>query len=397
MSWGTITLGRMTLAERHEVTDQVNANSLVRTVVITGREISPTLTVQQIRERQEDVLALMGKTIPVMFSRKTDRNGYYTVVDAGVQATHWEGEASFFDWNLTLDRVGPDNAVEIDSRLVNVVRANDFALTGERWHAPAIAHYGYHTGPTLPSVQNRTGEDGVIVVYRGIPAGVNPRWGCPVGGFNGGRVKLLVDGAERPGTGIRASGTGWELNNGLMRVKPGGATLLVATYAGGAWRDKDWSVFSSSTVLIPTWDQMTVLRNDNECVTIRLLKSLSPGMFMLDLTLRRGSRFVEGYVQRSVAADELHVRLTTPEAFVNNSASGYIVASAADVNQVKYAAGSARTFTTHANGGLIRSASSTMDFWLGAESPFAGPGNVAVALRDQYIAAPVETTAVVPR
>lgn len=396
MSWGTVTVGRLALGERHEISDQVNANTGVRSVSLRGIEISTETHRDRNRALQEDVSLLMDAVVPVTFSRKSDRNGYYRVTDVGVDATYWQGEMSFFSWSLSLEFIGPDNAVDIESRLTGVVRANDFSLTGERWHAPAIGHMGYTTGSTSPAgVVERQGEGGTITVYRGIPAQVHPRWGCPVEAYQGGCVRLLVDGLERSGSGIRVSSQEWELSNGLIKVTPGGDTLLVSVWSGGAWHVKDWGILQASS-LIPEFNQMAVRRNDNEAVSLRLIKFLSPsGVCTLDLTLRRGSRFVEGYFQRSIAGS-LSVRLNTPESYVDNSASGYVVAAADDSAGNRFVIGSARTFSAHLSGGITRGSTTALDFFIGAAVGTA-PGDGAVSLRDQYIASGSEDTGVILR
>lgn len=384
MSWGTLTVGRLTLKESYGIQDATNAQSGVRTVTLAGRETSPALTVAQIQVLAEDLTAVYGKILPITFSHKTDRNGYYYIDDVNTSAIHWEGEAASFDWSLALTRIGPDNATAVESRLANVVRANSFSLTGERWHAPATGHYAYDTGATAPTVASRLSETGAIVVYRGIPAGVNPRWGCSVASFNGGRVRLLMSGVERAGTGIRASATGWELNNGLVKVAPAGDTLVVSAWTNGAWQAKAWrlgaTVGGITYEMIPA-AQMTVLRNDNECVTIRLLSTSAPGpgSTLADLTLRRGSRFVEGYIQRNIAAEDIKVRLATAEAFTDNSSSGYVVASGDDADGSRFIAGSAKTFAGHANGGITKTATATLDFFLGVVpgGELANPANNA--------------------
>jgi hypothetical protein len=392
-----LTVGRLTLKETYTIGDSTNAQSGIRTITINGVETSPSLALVNLQAVAEDLVTMMGQTVAVTFSHKADRNGYYSIDDVNTSALHWNGEATAFNWSLGLTRIGPDNATNVESRLANVVRVNDFTLTGERWHAPAIGHYAYHTGSTLPTPLSRVGESGTVVVYRSIPAGVNPVWGSPVASLGGGRVRLLLSGIERAGTGIRAAGTGWELNNGLVKVVPGGDTFLISAWTGGVWRSKDWGVFVAASP-IAVWDQMTVLRNDNECVTIRLLKAVSPvGRVMLDLTLRRGSRFVEGYLQRSAAAD-LMIRLNAAETAA--AGTGYVTVSANDGFGNKLLAGSARTFTSAAgNPNVTRAAATTMDFFIGVElaGTAAVAGDQALNIRDQYIAVSSEATAVVLR
>lgn len=399
MAWGQLQIGALVLKETDILQDVTNANTGERSVRVSGAETNPGASLAELEAKQEDIMALINRVFPVSFERKTNYDGYYRFDDTNTEFEKWVEGPAQIRWGLSMTLIGTDNSVDIESRLANVVRGNDFTLLGERWHAPSIGHLGYHTGTTLPSIVTRTGSGGPMVVYRSIPAGVNPRWSVPVSAFNGGRARLLAGGVERVGTGIRASGVGWELNNGLVRVKPGGDTILVGAYSGGTWRDKSWGVFFTSSLLVPTFDQMTVLRNDSECVVIRLMEDLAPGSAMLDLTLRRGSRFVEGYMQRSNSADELKVRLTSAEASTDNHTTGYVTASANDADGNRYVAGSSRGFTMHVNGGVVRANAATMDFFLGAVvgGGSAVSGDTAVNLRDQYIGAMPERTGVSAR
>jgi hypothetical protein len=131
-------------------------------------------------------------------------------------------------------------------------------------------------------------------------------------------------------------------------------------------------VFSTSTNLVTSWDGATLLRNDPEMCILRLTKGLNPGRLTLDLTLRRGSRIVEGYMQRNTQADQLKVRLNTAETYVDTSTQGYLTATNDDPDGNKFACGSARTFTANANGGVQKTNTTALDFWLGAVTTGAG-------------------------
>src|SRR5688500_10208017 len=212
-----------------------------------------------------------------------------------------------------------------------------------------------------------------------------------------GRARVRVNGIERSSIRLKMSGSDtWELDNSLVRISWVGDALRVSTWDGTDWRNKDWAVFSSSASRVTSWDQATVLRNLPEMVGIRLIKAVATGGGVyLDLMLRRGSRFVDGYIQRSVSADQLIVRLVTAEAYTSNT--GYQIATAADANGQKFVAGSARSFTGHANGGVVKASTRTLDFFLGIEPSGAVAGDVAADLVQQYIAVPNEQTGVVVR
>lgn len=390
-NWGDIQIGRIPLRETFTVSESGGDS---RSLDLDGQESYPPLTRAQVIARHDGINALVpGQCIPVTFTDKPERNGYYAVKSASSTYTEYRTETVTATWKVSLDRLGSDAETDLQSRLTGAVRLNDFSLLGERWHAPPIGHYNYTTGTTNPTTMSRTGADGAITVYRGVPANVSPRWGCLPTAYLAGRAKATTtDGQEVYGVDVPLPATGWALSNGLVNVAwsaAGGGSFDVQAYTSGAWRSKLWTPFTSSGGTVGSWDGATLLRNDPEHVILRLSKSLSPGRYTVDLTLRRGSRFVEGYMQRNTSADELKIRLNSAE--TNNTAlaaSGYVTATGNDADGNRFVAGSARTFTGHANGGVVKTNTTAMDFWIGvaAGGGSAVSGDAATDLRNQYIA-----------
>ncbi|MFD1274851.1 hypothetical protein ACFQ51_34765 [Streptomyces kaempferi] len=225
-----------------------------------------------------------------------------------------------------------------------MVRLNDFALTGERWHAPPIGHFGYYTGATNATTMTRTGADGAMTVYRGLPAGVIPRWGCDPTNYLKGRARVVDTTApaapiELEGTERAVPAAAWALSNGLVNITPSAsATFDVQAYTGGAWHSKLWNVsVAGSGSSITSWDSASLLRNDPEQVILRLSKGQAPGRATLDLSLRRGSRFVEGYLQIGTAATLAAYRASL-ETNTSVAASGYVTATGNDTDGNRFAA-----------------------------------------------------------
>jgi hypothetical protein len=401
MTYGTVQVGRLALREAlSALDDKVNATTEDRTVTTSGQESLPPLTAVQMARIQDDVPALMRAFVPVTFTDKDDRNGYYEVRDVGAKLMSWNGEVVTCDWNLSLIRCGSDTEVDIESRLSGAsARNNSFAATGERWHAPPIGHYGYYTGSTQPASVSRTGADGAIIVYRALPTTVNPRWGCPVGSYLNGRVRFLdVNSLERSGSNFTTPASGWELNNGLVRVKPlaSSGVLEVSAYTGGAWQTKAWDVLSGG-VSIGAFDTVTLLHNEPEMVVVRLLRSQSPGRFTVDLTLRRGSRFAELYVQ---AAFSSTLKVVRASAEAGTAGTGYVRATANDGAGNRYIVGSALTHTADTtNGGISLAATTTLDAFIGVIAAGSGAvaGDQAGDLYAMYLGAPSELVQAVRR
>jgi hypothetical protein len=391
---GELSIGRYTVRETWSVSE-TGAGVLQ----VAGREVMPPLTRADVVYRYESALGSQGAFVPVIWEDKPERSGYYTVTSASGDIMDRAAEGVVVaEWKLSLARHGSDTDVDLESRLTGAVRANDFSLTGERWHAPPPAHYAYYTGATIPSTMTRDGSDGIITVYRGIPSGVSPRWGCEVGDYLDGRARILSVGYERVGVGQAVDADDWELSSSLVRVRPllSGGTLEIASYTGGVWRPKAWWVDVGGTQ-IARFEAATILRNDPEACVLRLTEHRATvGRAVLDLTLRRGSRVVEGYLQRGDSGT-LAIYLAGAESMTDSTS--YMVATANDSAGNRATIGSARNFDAHANGGISKTAVTAMDFYAGvvAGGGSAVSGDQAADLRNQYIAALPEVTMAVKR
>lgn len=399
MQTGVLTIGPLTLNESNILQDSMSSDA--RGLQLGSRESScDTATIDILKD---NIMSLLGRIMPVQFQYKNSYNGYYVVTDVNVDYDKWYQGSTLVQWGMGLTYVGPDNAVDIESRLANVVRSNNFSLAGERWHAPAVGHYGYFVGAVAPSSITRQGEGVAITVYRGIPASVNPRWGSPVSSFTSGAVRFLDTGTERISVRQKTPTTGWELNNSLVRVRPAttaGTTLAVAFYDGTVWREKSWDIrVGGGTTLVPSthFSSVTLTRADPEAASVRITAkdTTNNTRVIVDLLLRRGSRFIEGYVQTAVSGT-ISVQLDVLETF-NAPTGGYTIATAADAAGIKSVAGSSKTFTAATNGGVSASSVTARDFWIGAELTGAASGDLAADLSQQYIGAMAEKTGVARR
>jgi hypothetical protein len=396
VDWGTVTVGRISLRETFSVAETGGSTP---TLALEGQEASPDLSREALYQLHENLLALeVGKVYPLTFEDKPERDGYYTLNSNSAEVVEYRNDLVLCDWKLAFNRLGSQNDIDLQSRLTGATRANDFSLTGETTHAPALEHYGYYTGATSPSSMTRTGLDGSLTVYRNVPAGVSPRWGATAAEALTGRVRLVSSGIAPAGVELDGcmhvmSPTAWTLSNGLVNLSPSvsAGVLDVASYSGGSYHSKLWRVTVGGVA--PVWDAATVLRNDLEMVHVRLTASRSPGRVALDLTLRRGSRLIEGRLQ-SGSSTTLGLALVTPETNVNTSASGYMTATSNDADGNRFVCGSARTFTGSTNGSLTKASSNDWSFFIGAviAGGSAVSGDTALDLRNQYIGFMAEQT-----
>jgi hypothetical protein len=407
MSWGTIRIGRFYLRETFTVEESINAATRVRSLKISGQESSPPLTRDEVYDRRDALLGSKGSTAQIEFVDKPEINGYFTIYDANAVITDYQSEVTSLDWSIVAEWIGADNETDLESRLTTIVRLNDFTLTGERWHAPSIGHYSYHTGATLPSTMTRTTDEGAMTIYRGVPADVNPRWGCAVANYPKARVRIEDGNIELAGTDVRFSSVnGIEISNGLVNFSfapSGSGSVIISSYDGTQWENKNWNLTIDGGAALPRtiWNSATVIRNELEHCIVRFIGAQGPGALgrvQLDVSLRRGSRFVEFYLRRSSSAS-LSAHLTSAETKTDFLSGGYTVATNNDAAGNRATAGTARTFTAHANLGITKASTTTLDFYLGAviAGGSAVSGDQASNLRDQYIAAMPELVTAVWR
>lgn len=396
--YGEIKLNHVYLVEMERATETSDGK-----LSLAGQESSPPTTVAMVTWLHGQIAGMQeGRVVPVTFRDKNERDGYYTLTSASSDLTNYQNEVALADWQIELDRLGAENEIDLQSRLTGAVRQNDFAVTGVRWHAPSINHYAYYTGSTIPSNHDRVTEDGTIRVYTSIPANTSPRWGCAPVDYLKGAVRVvsptevssenIVEGIDR-----KIGPTDWTLSNGLINVTPTstGGILTIGLYSSSAYRTVNWEVWTGVDRL-NTFQSATLIRNDPEMVILRLMAARSAstgGREILDLTLRRGAQFVEGYLQTSDAAN---LQIVGSNAATSASASnGTVAATANDANGIRRCCGSAHTWNTTntTNCGLTKNSATTLDFWIGATIGAGTSGETQVGdLQNQYIAAMPEAT-----
>lgn len=403
MSYGTVQVGRLTLREDRDTGLKINAQTGAISLSLTGQQSYPgTYTSAQVEQAMADIMSSPNAVLPVVFTEKTNLNGYYSVSDWSVtQSKYVTDGANLVPWTMSLDCIGTDYQVDIESRLGGAqTRSNGYALSsGERWHCPPIGAYAYYAGAAVSSQVSRTGADGVLAVYRAITFGAYPKWGCPVGSYGLGRVRFLTDAIERTGIMFQPDAANWELNNSLVRVKPlsGGGVLEISAWTGAAWQAKSYDILANGSSL-GTVNGISIIQNDYHRVTLRLVKNVSAlGRVTVDVTIRRGSRFAEVYVQSSTSTTLKFARLTT-EAGAQPVNHTYIRASATDGAGNRYVMGSAGTYTADiVNGAISNVTVVALDIMVGVEIAAAPSGDLAADMYNQYLGTPSELVTAVRR
>jgi hypothetical protein len=384
MSWGTATIGGFAFRET------VTANEENGVVTLTGQDSAPPQTRAAVRAAHRNVRGLRGQYVAATFSDKSELDGFYLVTSASSALTNEQGgQVVSATWTLQLALVGKSSDVEIESRAPALGRVTDLAGPPAPvfWHAPAVGTDTYYTGATVPGgTVSRLSAEGIVKVYTGLPATFPPRWTVDASEYEYGSAKVLLDlirslGENTPDQAV------WQIDNGLLRVRPaasGGIEVSAYDPEAADWKSVKSHQFTVNGAALTTTPEFTVLRNGCEEVCVRLTYDQAPGRVTVDLSLRRGSRFVAGTMKRHSAAT-LGVTRTAAEA--STAITGGLRATAADADGNRAVMGSAKTATTTtATPSLAKAAVLLFDFFLGHEIGAAPQAGDAFAdLLGQYL------------
>lgn len=395
MAWGTINVGGLTFRET------ISASEASDKLTITGQEAAPPQTPTAVRATHLNVLGLPGAVVPVTFQDKTELTGYYFVASSQSDVVnHANGMVMSSSWQLDLQRLGTERDLEFESRISTVPHST--TLSGPAavfWHAPPAGFRDYYTGATVPSgAVTRQSADGAVTVFTGVPAGVYPRWTCPAASYMNGSARVVLDGIRRVGLDTAGYST-WEINNGLVRLTGSSTTLpyvlSVWSQTASAWVSAKNFRTMTAAAMVTTIPEFTIIRNDPEQVTIRLTYAMNPGRLTVDMSLRRGSRFVTGIVKQH-SATTLGLRPETSE--TGTAVTGGVM-HAADANGNATVIGSSVSATvTTGTGALSKASVTSFDFFLGSQigaSP--ATGDAFADLLNQYLGTTGDQTRTVRR
>jgi hypothetical protein len=397
MATQTLQVGRLVLREDLTASEEMGSRG-ERSIQLSGQESIPRLLAVQIQQRREDFLSMAGELVSITFSTKTYLDGFYRIVSASGDIEDWRDNLLVFRWSAEIERIGSTPEIDMESRLSGAItRTNAFSAVGERSHAPSIGALAYWAGSSVPTTVDRPNADGGnIRLFRGIGSTVNPRWGITPAGYRLGRCRL-IDHLDRERAGIQMALDAtqpWQLHNGVLKIAPGtaGSTFEISVWDTGAWQPVHYLVQSGNPyVTITSWDYLTVILNTFEAITLRATKSFSPsGRMHLDITLRRGSRLTELYLQHEYGTN---LKVARQTAAAGTQTSGYITENANDAAGNRYVIASAGSYTADAaNGAIEKTATATLDVMIGSvlDGSSALAGDTAAALYAQYLGMPGE-------
>ncbi len=394
---GTLQLARIgAVLELDPMGFQLRGQESGRTLQIVG-EIAPADAdeAKSIRNELWRMSENRDLVVPLAYTQDSSLDGLYRLLSADV-SIEMVSLSGWYPFRASLKPYGAAGRAAVESRIIGGLRANDHSITAgtsEPYHAVPSTAIAYDPGATIPTRMTRTFDGVTMHVYRDVDNTVSPIWSIPPANFYDGAARAEVGTTLRVLSGLDSENlpTAWLMSNDGVRVKlttsiPTGM-LSVEHYDGSQWETaKIWKVVAAGST-VNTWHALSILRNDAAAVSIRLTHNrASGGAITLDLTLRRGSRFLEGRISNPAASSSFEVsRGDTTEAAT--AITGGARATATDGDGNRYVVGSTKTVTLAATGGIHRGTSSTTwDFFIGSEigATGAASGDAAADLINQY-------------
>jgi len=354
-----------------------------------------------------ELLEHVGAIVAVTWTLDSTRDGFYQMLSADIGDLFLPG-VGYASYRVDLERIGSEALTEFQSLIAGTVLTNDHGIIESEtqpFHAAPVGVVSYDSGAGTPTAMTRTTEDGAIYVFRSIDFTGDPSWSVAPSSYYAGAAEISVTSQIRTGLDAPNDVADFSLTNGLIRVTPdltasvSNGRLNVETYDGSVWDTKvKYGVYFNATTVIPEWHTIGIVRNTPEVTTIRLVRDAdeappTSARHILDIRLRRGSRFLECYYSYTGGTHNIQVRRETNEAataVTPTGASGAvgIRATSNDGSSNRFVLATPHTHVQDlTNGRIYRAASTTMSFMIGAEvgGSAAVAGDVAADLMLQFL------------
>src|SRR3990172_2993027 len=375
---GILRIGRVgadiTLDDPANYSEQRNLDS--RSLTLRGFLRAATLADTKVL--RSELLEQQGQLVAVTYSLDSYFDAYYILTDVSIgfiSAWFWGG--GLFTFESSFFRIGSDSRTELQSLLSGATVTNSHSITAEFWHATPPGALAYSIGGAAPVEASRTTEDGAIGVYRNIDITQDPSWSVTPANYYKAAVKIKMAGRIRAGQDVPNDPANWEMDNGLVHIRPvtfGGTStgrFEMRWYDGTVWDSfVPWKIVWNNSVDIPKWHYMSILRNTPEMSTIRLVRDAEtapPSAYrhVLDITLRRGAPFIAFYYTYTGGVGSHAVARDSSDAAT--AGTGFIKDSST-IDGNRWMLGSPRTFTADTTNGKISltAAAQTLPFVIGS-------------------------------
>jgi hypothetical protein len=258
--------------------------------------------------------------VPVIWSDDSGYTGFYRFMGAEVSAdaVNYPGHQQF---RVTLERVPSCALPMTELRTYSQVRSNSYTYSttsAASFVAVPISTTNWDfvfEGMHRFQAKTSTGDVlhyGLSSVGQGPSEFANARIGmniAPADWYTAG-CEVTFDGVHQAGRWATTT-SNWVLSNGMVRVRPttvaasNGALQIECWDSTNAWRAVPFIVHNSTTPIAVDPDSCTITRNGPETASVRVTANATPAAvggltggarYTLDLTVRRGTPYIEGVI-----------------------------------------------------------------------------------------------------
>ena len=359
-----------------------------------------TSTLADAQAQRQQLLGHMDNpeepVVPITWSDDTTVDGFYTVRDVKVTTVRMSLTTYWFLFSVTAERVAGYQSPLFETVITGALRVNAASITSTNarpWIGMAWDEYaaGYTVLPYVAAINGnaRSFADEGNQIYPIYTPSLGQLYGRHIvlpgsaASWYNGSVKIRAGAGHRVMVGrqIPSDPYGWQMSNGLVRVTPVNVSGYMhfdiewADAAGGTWETAQR--FKVGTYSAGIFDPLTtpptsvtVLRNSPEECVIRFQTGAAIGSIgTLDLSLRRGSRYLTGsfIAPAGSFAGPFAVGRSSSEA--GTSLTGGLRATSNDAGGNRYVLGSAKAITSETTKGIIylTTNGTSLDFMIGSE------------------------------
>lgn len=396
MAVGTVQIGRIGLAaanggDGYSFEEPTEIKQSGRQLELSGFQQETTIAaLTWLRDQILGLTQQVGETaIPVRFSDYTHLNGYYRV-----GASSADRSPAGLAWSVSLERITDWISPRVDLYLLGGLLTNSFSV------AAGYLMYAVPAGATwdqLGTAGTRSTGDSVSIPYDSVSS---------IGGVTNTVTNYAVDPQYWYRTGCRvefdvaSTGTyyavvgrrsfGVEGTTGRLRISNGVVRATWDTANGHInvswWDGSQWETATAFTVMLggaagndQTAVAATVIRNNTDECSIRYTLTESGVNYVAycDLTVRRGSRNVIGYIQTTGGATfTWGVRFTTSASSTSITSGVRRTSNNAGGNRELLVSKDGTTLTTGT--GRISQGSGSASFLFGIGIEIGGSGAAGI-------------------
>lgn len=399
----TISIGRAGLDSGATIENPQTQSYAGKQITWTGVIRSSLL--EAVKACAQQLLGYIGNPdelwAPVVCGHDPSLTGFYKVLAVSVNTEPINYKTPYlFPYSVTVEQVPGYGKPVTESSLIGALRTNVSSITATNMTAYLLVPTNAVPSSTIAtySSEQRTDADSLVDNFFSL---ANPTLPItfqfaldpkdPTGtaytswyqaaakiesqALDGSTYRTVIGRNIPYRTTVVQPGHDWRLSNSYIRVAPAvitgaagsGCDITVSHWDGSAWDTAVRYTFTLATDNLAArgYTQVTVLRNDPAAVSIRLQVQINNRAWILDLTVRRGSRFVECRWSIDVAGVIIVARQATEAA---TAITGGIRATSNDASGNRYVLAAAQTTTNDLVNGKITSGSVTAyDFMIGSE------------------------------